>query len=431
MSEAPKYWVTQLEEGIAALQQIPLWGFPPKFPWAALEDRIAKDWQTTEVKFFLDSVKWHEEKELTAGLGAHPQLFSFSLTPLKESAILAISSEDAARISKTALAPNTLTNGFSDPQLQKGFFAFLLLKTAGFLNELHAFEDLSISFEENPKLPQNGAIVINLKLEVNNASFWIRIISSQKLHSSFSKHFAKKRPLFSLDLAKSLDLPIHIIAGSTSLKLQEWKKIKKGDLLLLDRCTYDPKTHKGSVELVLDGAPLFRARVKEESIKILDYAFYYEEEKVPMKDDDDDDEEMFADEEKMHGDFFDEEEEDYEDEEDESDEEIEDSDEEEPLESGEEVEQESPLWKTEEKEDSEALHKKITASQIPLTVTVEIARINIPVEKLLELKPGNEIPLPVRPEQGVYLLISGKRIAKAELIKIGETLGVRILEIGE
>jgi len=51
------------------------------------------------------------------------------------------------------------------------------------------------------------------------------------------------------------------------------------------------------------------------------------------------------------------------------------------------------------------------------------------VKKMLELQPGNLLELDIHPENGVDLVVNGKRIAKGELIKLGEALGVRILDI--
>jgi flagellar motor switch/type III secretory pathway protein FliN len=53
------------------------------------------------------------------------------------------------------------------------------------------------------------------------------------------------------------------------------------------------------------------------------------------------------------------------------------------------------------------------------------------VDKLLQLSPGNVLELGVKPEQGVYITIGGKRLAHAELIKVGETLGVKILKLAQ
>jgi flagellar motor switch protein FliN len=48
----------------------------------------------------------------------------------------------------------------------------------------------------------------------------------------------------------------------------------------------------------------------------------------------------------------------------------------------------------------------------------------------MELQPGNMLEVDLHPENGVDLVVNGKRIGKGELLRVGETLGVRILDIG-
>jgi flagellar motor switch protein FliN/FliY len=64
-----------------------------------------------------------------------------------------------------------------------------------------------------------------------------------------------------------------------------------------------------------------------------------------------------------------------------------------------------------------------------LTLTAEIGHMSMPLNKLLHLEPGMMIDLPMSPEQGIDLTLSGKKVAKGELLKLGETLGLRILDI--
>lgn len=67
---------------------------------------------------------------------------------------------------------------------------------------------------------------------------------------------------------------------------------------------------------------------------------------------------------------------------------------------------------------------------IPLHIAVEVGRFNMTVEKMLELQPGNLLNLHIRPEDGVDLVVNGKRVGKGELLKFGDTLGIRITEVG-
>jgi flagellar motor switch protein FliN/FliY len=135
---------------------------------------------------------------------------------------------------------------------------------------------------------------------------------------------------------------------------------------------------------------------------------------------DEHDDDEFEDEEEL------EEDEEYEDEDDEEEEDDEEHDEEE-LDDHEESDQEDSQADVsvvpEEK-------KKIAKGpdEIPLNVVVEIARLQMPLKTLMNLQPGNLLDLDIHPENGVDLVVNGNRIAKGELLQIGEKLGVRILE---
>ena len=67
---------------------------------------------------------------------------------------------------------------------------------------------------------------------------------------------------------------------------------------------------------------------------------------------------------------------------------------------------------------------------VPLNVTVELAKIRMTLNELMHLSPGNMLELPIHPDQGVSLTINGKKVASGELVHLGEMLGVRVLTIG-
>ena len=89
--------------------------------------------------------------------------------------------------------------------------------------------------------------------------------------------------------------------------------------------------------------------------------------------------------------------------------------------------EENHLWAPE----NENMEKLLSRTEIPLTLSVEVARLRINLDKLLALSPGNILELPVKPQQGVDVVVEGKKIAKAELVKLGEMLGIKILSLGE
>jgi len=73
--------------------------------------------------------------------------------------------------------------------------------------------------------------------------------------------------------------------------------------------------------------------------------------------------------------------------------------------------------------------EEISRDELSLPLSIEVGRINISMEKLLQLKEGNLLELGVSPESGVDLMVHGKCIGKAELLKIGDSIGIRILQL--
>lgn len=73
--------------------------------------------------------------------------------------------------------------------------------------------------------------------------------------------------------------------------------------------------------------------------------------------------------------------------------------------------------------------EEISRDEINLPLTIEIGRLNVSMETLLQLQQGNVLELPVNPESGVDLVINGKCIGKGELLKVGDNIAVRILQL--
>ncbi len=64
---------------------------------------------------------------------------------------------------------------------------------------------------------------------------------------------------------------------------------------------------------------------------------------------------------------------------------------------------------------------------VPLTA--EVGQVRMSLNKLLHLEPGMMIDLVMRPEQGVEITLANKKVAEGELLKLGDTVGLRILDL--
>jgi flagellar motor switch protein FliN/FliY len=408
MTTAPYHWVKKIEHAIEDLKVIPLWGTAPSFPWEAFSQQLAQLLNIDQVKVLRHQTDWKETKDLLSGMGAHPFIIPLDCLPLPGEVFWVMSSEDAAKAISFSLSHNQSHKPLLDARFQEGYYHFLSLEVLNILDQQKAFGDLNVIRRTPTPLPANGAICIDIVITIKQETLWGRVIASQEFIHNFRAHFVqKKASLLSNELIKQINVPLRFEIGSVSLNLYQWQKAKVGDFVILDRCSFDPEHRKGTAKVLLEKAPLFQVRIKENTIKILEEAYYEEDTRMmdtPFSDD----------EEKK------EEEEDF-------------SEEEFSLSEDEEMpDQERPsehLWSS--KNDDSPPESLISQSEIPLVLTVEVAKIRMSLEKILQLQPGNVLELSVLPEEGVDLTISGKKVAKGELIKIGDVLGIKILRLGE
>jgi len=66
---------------------------------------------------------------------------------------------------------------------------------------------------------------------------------------------------------------------------------------------------------------------------------------------------------------------------------------------------------------------------VPLTVTVELGRVHMPVRQLLALGTGSVVELAKPAGDALDVLINGKPVARGEAVMVNEKFGVRLTEI--
>jgi flagellar motor switch protein FliN/FliY len=179
-------------------------------------------------------------------------------------------------------------------------------------------------------------------------------------------------------MAQSVELALGLKVGATLLQRTDWDKLKVGDAVILDQGSYDPRKEKGAAYLTLGPLPLFQVKIKQNKIQLVDYAFTYEE-KMDKKMAPESPENPFSGPAELL-----------------------------PPAGGE----------------------AMALKEMPVHLTVELARLRVTLEKLMQLSPGNLIELPISPDQGVQLTVNGQLVGRGELVHLGEALGIRILEIG-
>lgn len=379
-TKAPFHFVDALNEVLTEQLQIPMWGYPPPFPWEAASEAISKTLGAATLN--MGDADW-KEGTLLSGLGQDVQTIAVELAPLSAPLFLACPASDVKKLTRLLMKEDG--PGLDDPDIAKAFFQFSFINLLADLSDIRPLGDLNPQLADHP-FECHKAYAIDLAIE-GEQTCWVRILCPEPFYAQFQSHFAQNKPsLIDHPKASDIDIPLSIEVGSTQLSASKWSEVELGDFVILDHCSYQINATKGSMLLTSASKPLFQLRSKEGEIKILDFAYIFEE--TPME------------------------------------ETPEEAPPEEETPTSEDMSEESPPPTHTEHQDL------ISADNVPLQITVEVGRLRMPLSKVLALQPGNVLDLKMRPEEGVTLSISGKPVAKGELIQVGDVLGVKITDKG-
>lgn len=82
--------------------------------------------------------------------------------------------------------------------------------------------------------------------------------------------------------------------------------------------------------------------------------------------------------------------------------------------------------RTESNRDAEAVVDPLDA---PVTLTVELGRLSLPLSRLADLKPGDVLELNRHGREPVEITSAGRTVARGDLVLIGDELGVRVTSV--
>ena len=447
----PYDWLKQFPASIFKLdsETRPLFGNGPPFPWDEFSKALAKIFDVKEFTIKPTDMQWREPDKLIAGLGAKTVSYPIQFAQFEGTLHWILSSEQIEKLMACLLtAPvqgfNSLESDFTE-----GFYSFILSQVLKSINDTTFIPNLGAGMEEKKAPPAEPSFCLDISFVIQGQSFKGRAVLSQELIQSWKNKFADRKldSIIHHPLASKITAPIHLEIGKTHLSPSQLRKLSLGDYLVLENCSYEPDSDKGRLLMTLNGKPIFRAKLKQGSLKILEFPLYQED--TLMNNNEDKDKE--ADENENNESEMEDFETDFEESEVENEEVTEEETEAEPSEI-EEPKEEETVEEEEEKEEEEEEKEKPavskttlpsitpeqkrekslqnTITELPLNVVIEIGRIQLSIQKLMELQPGSILEMDLHPENGVDLVVNGKRIGKGELLRIGEVIGVRILDLG-
>lgn len=423
-------WVREVPAHLQASDEIPLIGNSPPFPWAQLALKLGDVFERKGLTIEVGEVHWRSKEQLFEGLGDALVTESFVLPPLRGEAFWVMAEQEVLLLESLLLTKEPHPISFQDPSLTESFYRFFILELLYQMTQLPFDPSLAPVLMKQTPIPFEDSLALDLTLKYEKYQISGRLLVSLSLRQAWVDHFAQHpAPPSTKRLAETAAITVSLVAGKTRFSIQEWASLSEGDFLLLDECGVDLDSGEGKIYLQVGTQPFFAGEWKKDGIEILEQ-IHYQKVDHPMVDAEDHEEEV--------------EEEDFSEiEESLTDEDVEDlsgfEDEDQEEHEEEHLEPNKESASPEKRKvvpsvvagssENKVEEKPVSLKQIPLEVCVEVGRIELSLEKFLNLQPGNLLNLDIHPEEGVNLTVHGKTVAKGELIRLGELLGVRILRL--
>lgn len=403
---------------------------PETFSWEALSQLLSAHFEIPDFQLQAKLGAWLTDANRLAGIGSPKTFLAFAIGSLPGTAHWVLSTADAEALMGALLTKESSSLSNIDTDFREGFLHYVGAEMLVFLNQLGFTDSFSPRLlGHQPPSEEDKAFCIDVSVTVLGQTLFSRLVISQELANAWKEAFVRssRTKEISPSLAQKIDIDIHLEAGRVTLPRLTWSKVVPGDFIILDQCGVIPGLDKGRIMLTAGGVPLFRGMLKKEQIKILEYPLYHEVETSMNHDESEENhetEEFSETDEDLHeeSEFGDE---DLTDEEVELEEFLEEA-------QGENHSEEAKIPETQaEAEPVGTAQGPLSAlDNIPLNIIIEVGRLKMTLAKLKELQPGHLLELDVKPEQGVDLTINGRCIGRGELLRVGEVLGVRVLELG-
>lgn len=369
MKQSQVYLFEKISNQIQEINAIPLFGNAPPLNFEELSSHLATQFGIEDFTVRLKSQQWKEKKEIQEGIKGKTVVQPIILSPIDCPIFWILSKVDRDKLTAQMLSNKANKKAFSSPVLQDGFYRFILLEALSIVQGLEPIKQMSLILpEEEGKIPNENAVCVDVEITFGECTTWGRLILPESFQKHWVQHFSAFPPQYVPSrLSHRLPLEIGIKIGSVELSQKEWKKLDTGDFLLPDIISSE---NMGT--LVLDQTPLFQVYIHQNQIELIDYDFTTED----------------------------------------------------TMEESENAIEDTLSHKLEiaEKESK-------SIKDIPLHISIEIARLKITLDQLMKLSPGNFLELPPLAAKRVSLIANGQKIGVAELIYLGETLGLKILEI--
>ena len=398
----------QISPELAALDRKPLITKEYRFPFEELAKALSKQF-ATNISIQVDQSLWKTKEEVEKEKATlHLDQMDCSIFGVSSPFSFLFPQNLMSNI-LSALLHDSIAIENQPQELFEAFKAFFLASVVATAKESPGWKNSSIQLIDHNELSQTaGFFTYQCSISIGTFSFPLLIALPPEFLDKL-RAIPRKKEYGSEDWLSQLPIiPISIEAARTHAPLNLIKQLRAGDILFVDFPFFFPNSERARVILTYRGIPLFRAKVKNGVLKLLEMSNMQQafQPLVRLSS-------ALSNQEKTM---------------------TADTQDTNPTFTSEEVnnKEEAQIEKQEQEVTASPPAQPISFQDLPLLVVVQLKELSMALEQIQALQAGNLLDLDIHPEQTtVQLVVQGHTIAEGDLVAIGDKLGVRITSVGK
>ena len=224
-------------------------------PWDTLSKLLSQTFNIDDITIDPMNLQLLTPSDFFKNIGSPNQLISLTLSPLDGSLHWIIADQDIVKLMSWMLAyeDNILHEYFKE-----GFHHYIILNTLNIVSTLNIFKPLTPHLSDPTPLPQEPALVLDISLTHRNQSVIGRLLLSSTLREAWISQSTKVKKSL-----KDLDIMITAEAGKVQFSYDQLNSLSPGDFIVLDSCTINPETTKGSLAIKANNQYIASATISE------------------------------------------------------------------------------------------------------------------------------------------------------------------------
>ncbi|MCE2983253.1 MAG: hypothetical protein LW832_06775, partial [Parachlamydia sp.] len=213
-SPASYDWLRTIQPDLKALDDTPLTGSSPPFPWDELSARLAKTFEREGFKIQPKELAWRSSDQLLEGLGDSPYALNFTIPTFNGSACWIMPEQEMTLLETWLLTKESHPLYFQDKTLSESFYRFFALETLFQFSQVTFDKTLAPLLKKTQELPSQDSLCLDVSLSLNEQTIWGRLIISPDMRRSWVDHFSSQESTaLTQKLAKEVEVQVHLEAG--------------------------------------------------------------------------------------------------------------------------------------------------------------------------------------------------------------------------